>query len=184
MNKKSIIFLVVAIIVLIIAIGIFVFAKVSTNSKDEDSVNIDTTDSASVNKPDGFVFYDANGNQINISSYENTPLVLLLWSSDTDYSFEVVELIEQVYSEYKSEVAFLVINTEEKASDIMDTIAQCGYSFNVYYDTDNLASTYYEYSKLPTLIFLNEDGTKSNQIEGDITEDALLANLDIIAGNY
>ena len=183
MSKKNIIFLVVAVIILIIGIGIFVFAKVYT-STDEDSVNIDITDEASINKPDGFVFYDENGNEYSISNYENTPIVLLLWSSDTEYSFEVVELIEEVYSEYKSEVIFLIINTEEKSSTITETIANCGYSFKVYYDTENLASTYYDYNKLPTLIFLNEDGTKSNQIEGDITEDALLANLDIIAGNY
>ena len=183
MSKKSIGFLIFAIIFLILAIGVFIYSKVSNNDENQNVVN-NTTSQAEENKPEGFVFYDENGNEFSISNYEGTPIALIFWSSDTDYSFEVVEMIEKVYNDYKSDVTFLVINTEEKSEAITDTIADIGYSFQIYYDTDNLASEYYDYSKLPTLIFLEADGTKSNQIEGEITEDSLLANLDIIAGNY
>lgn len=184
MSKKSIGFLVFAIIFLVLAIGIFAYSKISNNNSNENIANTNTTNSAEENKPEGFVFYDENGNEFSISNFEGTPIALVFWSSDTDYSFEVVEMIEKVYNEYKSDVTFLIINTEEKSANIVDTIANCNYSFQVYYDTQNLASEYYNYSKLPTLIFLEADGTKSNQIEGEITEDSLLANLDIIAGNY
>lgn len=184
MSKKSIGFLVFAIIFFILAVGVFVYARFLSNDTVENSENNISTISREDTKPEGFVFYDENGNEFNISNFEGTPIALILWSSDTENSYEVVEMIESVYNDYRSDVTFLVINTEEKSESIRDTIANIGYSFQVYYDTENLASEYYEYTKLPTLIFLNADGTKSNQIEGDITQDSLLANLDIISENY
>ena len=186
MSKKSIVFLVFAIIFFVLAIGIFIYANTlnkNTNESQENNNNQNNIET-NENKPDGFVFYDENGNEFGISNYEGTPIALILWSSDTENSFEVVEMIESVYNDYKNDITFLVINTEEKSESITETIANIGYSFQIYYDTDNLAANYYEYTKLPSLIFLNADGTKSNQIEGSITEDSLLANLDLIAKNY
>ena len=186
MSKKSIVFLVFAIIFFVLAVGIFIYANTlnkDTNENQENNNNQNNIET-NENKPEGFVFYDENGNEFGISNYEGTPIALILWSSDTENSFEVVEMIESVYNDYKNDITFLVINTEEKSASIVQTVENCNYSFQVYYDTENLASDYYEYSKLPTLIFLEADGTKSNQIEGTITEDSLLANLDLIAENY
>lgn len=184
MSKKSIGFLVFAIIFFILAVGVFVYARFLSNDTGESVSNNISTNKQEETRPEGFIFYDENGNEFDISNFEGTPIALILWSSDTENSYEVIEMIESVYNDYKSDITFLVINTEEKSESITDTIANIGYSFQVYYDTENLAANYYEYTKLPTLIFLNADGTKTNQIEGSITEDSLLANLDIIAENY
>lgn len=184
MSKKSIGFLIFAIIFFVLAVGIFVYARFLNNDTGENTENNSSTVPQEDTTPEGFVFYDENGNQFDISNFKGTPIALVLWSSDTENSYEVVEMIENVYNDYRSDITFLVINTEEKSESITDTIANIGYSFQIYYDTDNLAANYYEYTKLPSLIFLNADGTKSNQIEGSITEDSLLANLDLIAENY
>lgn len=182
MNKKSIIFLVVAIIFFIIAICIFVYANTIV-SNDEENIAIET-EIVEEDEEEPFIFYDNNENEFTLENFEGAPIALVLWSSDTENSFEVIELIEQVYKDYKNEVNFLVINTEEPDDNIIEVIEECNYSFEVYYDLDNLASEYYSYTALPTLIFMESNGEISNQIEGVITEDSLLANLDLISENY
>lgn len=184
MSKKSIAFLVFAIIFFVLAVGVFVYSKVSLNkntSLEEPESNAQT---AEPEKEEEFIFYNEKDEEFKISDFDGKPIALILWSSDTDNSFEIIEMVEKIYSDYKDKVNFLVINTEEKTSDITETVANCGYSFQVYYDKDNLASKYYEYEKLPTLIFFDADGKESNKIEEKISEDSFLANLDIIAENY
>lgn len=179
MSKKSIAFLVFAIIFFVLAIGIFAYSKIIENNSEENNIVSQTqTDNS------GFIFYDENENSFNMSNFEGSPIAMVFWSSDTENSFEVVEMIESIYDDYKDDITFLIINTEEKTKNITETIANCGYSFQIYYDKDNLASEYYEYEKLPTLIFLESSGDISNKIEGEITEDSLTANLDIISKNY
>lgn len=184
MSKKSIGFLVFAIIFFVLAVGVFIYSKTLGKASENNIADNEKTNLSNENKPDGFRFYDGNGNEFEFENFEGTPIALVFWSSDTENSFEIVEMVEEIYNDYKNEITFLIINTEEKSESIVETINNCGYSFDIYYDKDNLAKEYYEYTKLPTLIFLESDGTKSNQIEGDITKDSLLANLDIIAGNY
>lgn len=183
MSKKSIAFLIFAIIFFVLAIGIFIYSKMVENNPEENVVN-NIVSQTETDDNSGFIFYDENENSFSMSNFEGSPIVIVFWSSDTENSFEVVEMIESIYDDYKNDITFLIINTEEKTENITETIANCGYSFQVYYDKDNLASEYYEYEKLPTLIFLDSDGSKSNQIEGEITEDSLTANLDIISENY
>ena len=181
MNKKNIIILVVAIIFFIVAICIFVYAN---NNVSSDNENVIVESEIIEEEEEPFTFYDSNGNEFSLENFDGAPIALVLWSSDTENSFEIVELIEEVYNDYKNDVNFLVINTEEPDEDIMETIEKCGYSFEIYYDLDNMASEYYSYSLLPTIIFMEADGEISNQIESSITEDSLLANLDLISENY
>lgn len=177
-RRKTIIFLVIAIVVLIIAIVVCVFVVKNRTSETIE----ETVDPASITKPEGFVFYDKNGNQVAISNYEGIPMCIVFFSSDSENARYVLNLIDTYYNEYKTSVIFLVIDTEEPDPDIIETMEGCGYSFSIYYDENNLVSEYYSYKKLPAILFLEEDGTKYNQFEGTITEDALIANLDLISG--
>ena len=181
MNKKSIIFLIVAIVFFIVAICIFVYAN-SIVSSDNKDVVVESEIVEEEEEP--FTFYDDNGNEFSLENFDGAPTTLILWSSDTENSFEIIELIEEVYNDYKNNVNFLIINTEEPDENIMEVIEACNYSFEVYYDLDNKASEYYSYSLLPTMIFMEANGEISNQIESSITEDSLLANLDLISENY
>lgn len=182
MNKKSIVILIVALVFFIIAIGIFVYAKI--NVSDDDEVIEVETEIIEEEEKEPFIFYDSNGNEFTLENFEGVPVALILWSSNTENSFEIVELIEEIYDDYKNDVNFLVINTEEPDEDIIEVIEKCEYSFEIYYDLNNVASEYYSYSLLPVMIFMESDGEISNQIESSITEDSLLANLDLICENY
>lgn len=176
MSKKNIIILSSAILILIIAIIIFVCIKISSSSEIGEGV-VTITDE---NKPMGFIFYDEYNDQMKISDFVGTPILVAFWNSSTSASLDMLELLEEVYNDYRYDVKFLVIDTNETNDDITQIVRDYEFKFSVYYDLDNLAKNYYSFIKLPTLIFLNADGSKSAQIESKINEKNLRTNLDKI----
>lgn len=187
MNKKNIIFLVVAIIVFLIALAIFIFANSSSNNttpKNDTSTKLPDVSNEDSTKPKEFTFYDSENNEYKMSDFENKPIALVLWSSDSENALSILEMIDSLYDTYKDSVTFLLVNTAEPATDIIDIVQKCNFTIPIYYDTNSIASDYYTYEKLPTLIFIEDNGEVSNQIEETLSRDALLANLDIIAKNY
>ncbi len=182
MNKKNIMFLSFAILLFIIAIAIFIYAN--SNVTDNNPNNPIQNPTISSKEKAEFSFYDEEKNKFKISEFNDKAMALILWSSDTENSLDIIELLDNVYAEYKDKINFLVINTNEPNNDIINLVKECNFSIPVYYDLNQEASEYYSFEKLPTLIFFEEDGTISKQTEENITEDALLANLDIISKNY
>lgn len=176
MNKKNIIILSSAVAILIIAVIVFICIKISEASEPNEDV-ITITDE---NKPKGFIFYDEYTDQMKISDFIGTPIVLAFWNSSSSASLDMLELLEEVYNDYRYDVKFLVIDTNETNEDIIQLVRDYEFKFSVYYDLDNLAKNYYSFIKLPSLIFLNADGTKSSQIESKINEKNLRTNLDKI----
>ena len=180
MNKKSIILLVFSIVILILAIFIYVILQ----SKKEQS-NIEPSNPNTVEETiKEFSFCNEEKKYFNISDFFDKPIALVLWRSDSEHALETIELLNNVYENYKKDINFLVINTNEPDKNIIETIKECNFSLPIYYDINNTASEYYSYDNLPFFVFIDKNGEVSNQFEKDITEDKLTANLDIIAENY
>lgn len=180
MNKKSIIFLIIAIIILLLAIALFTFAN-NKNSSSEDSNIVQKN---SENKKTELTFSDSENKEYKFSDFSDKPIALLLWNSDTENSMELIELTEKYYNDYSNNINFLVLNTNEKNTDIIDIVKKSNFEIPIYYDTNSKVSDFYSFQELPTFIFFNKDGKIENQVEKNITEDAYLANLDIISENY
>ena len=177
MNNKNKKLLIIAIVIFIIAICIFIYAKVVVNNNEdsEDAVKSTEEDETYVAS-----FYDSSSTEYLLSDFFGKPIVLVLWSSDTENSFEMVELIEDIYDEYSDEVNFLVVNSNEPDEDIVETMEQCGYPFEIYYDLDEATTNYCDTSTLPTLVFFDENGIIVNKITSEIDEDTLLANIELL----
>lgn len=183
MDKKKKILLICSIVFIVLAVALLLFDRLYLVPKiKENNDKIESSKQDSSKKE--FYFYDSDGEKYSFDSFNSTPIALILWSSNTDNSYEILEMLENVYEEYKSSVTFLVVNTNEPDDDIINLVTECNYSFPVYYDKDNLASECFSYSRLPALLFYESNGELSNTVEKTITEDSLLANLDIISGNY
>ena len=131
-----------------------------------------------------FNFYDSENKPCSVNDFLDKPIAILLWNSDSENSLNLIELVEKYYENYSDSVNILVINTNEKNSDIVNIVNNCNFSIPIYYDKDLTAQKNYEFEKLPYLIFIDEYGTVFNTIQEDISEDSFTANLDIIAHNY
>lgn len=188
MSKKNIIILTVAIIIFLGALALFLYANsLDSGNKSENitnsTLNQSVTDS-SITK--GFYFYDIDGNKLNLDDFSDKPIAMLFWKSDDANSYEVIKLFEKYYQDYQNSAYFLVINVNEPDIDleIVENVKAAKFQTPMYFDTDLTAHTKYQYQKLPYLIFMEEDGTISNEVSETITEDAFTANLDLIIHNY
>ena len=88
------------------------------------------------------------------------------------------------YLEIGEEVQFLIINMTDGSRETVETasafIAEQGYSFPVFYDTDqDAASTYGVYS-IPTTYFIDADGSVIAQATGAIDAETLQRGIDMI----
>ena len=88
------------------------------------------------------------------------------------------------YLEIGEEVQFLIINMTDGSRETVETasafIAEQGYSFPVFYDTDQDAAATYGVYSLPTTYFIDEEGNVIAQATGAIDEETLQQGIDMI----
>ena len=182
MNKKNIIFLICAILILIVAIIIFVVAT-SQDSGNEIGDIKNTIKNLEPVETETFSFSDSAGKNYYLSNFNDKPIALILWSSDSENALEIIQLVEQYYNseQFKNSINFLVVNTNEPNQ----IVENCEFNIPVYYDTNSTATNKYTFSKLPYLVFIKEDGTISNELkpnetQKNLTPDVFEANLELL----
>lgn len=184
-NKKNIILLVIAIIFLIIAIYyVYDVYKVKEEPKTLYSNN-NVTQKTNYNN---FKVYDKENKEVKLETYKDKPVVILFWQSNNVNSVELLKNINSKYEEYKDKVVFLPISMTDGRTESIESVenflAASEITIPVYYDLDTDAASIYNIAEVPTFIFIKKDNTILNKKEGNISEDALHASLDILAENY
>ena len=156
-----------------------------TNS-DTDS----TEDTSSENQPTtapNFTVYDLEGNEVNLTDFFGKPIIVNFWASWCGPCKMEMPDFNEAYETYKGEIEFLMVNmtdgsreTKELASSF---IAENGYTFPVYYDTDYSAAITYSVSSLPTSYFLNANGELVTYAKGAIDGATLEKGISMIYNN-
>lgn len=181
-DKKSIIFLIIAIILfigaLVFCLNIFVFNKdikediVIANevSGTKDIENIQYNDT---------VFYKADGTEVKLSDYKDSAIVLLFFNKENQDSIDDLKKVEQLYKNYEEKIKFFMINTSQE----VDKDLQKEYSLEIYYDFYKGTAKTYNVTELPSIIYIAENNEVFNAKSGFTTTDALEANLDLLSNN-
>lgn len=143
----------------------------------------ETPGEARLEAPD-FTVYDADGNAVTLSSLEGKPIVLNFWASWCHYCKLEMADFQSAWEDAGDEVRFVMVNatdgsyeTQEAAEDYL---ADEGYTFPVYFDTDGEASNAYGVSGLPTTYFIDADGNVVAGGSGMLTAERLQAGLELI----
>ena len=135
-----------------------------TASNDTQAKETTQTGTSSENRilaPD-FTVYDIDGNEVHLSDYLGTPVIINFWASWCGPCKREMPDFNTAYAELDGQVQFMMINmtdgyreTTESASKF---ISQQGYSFPVFYDTELTAAMLYGATSLPTTFFIDADG--------------------------
>lgn len=131
-----------------------------------------------------FTMYDIDGNAVSLSDYYGKPLVINFWASWCGVCQNHMPVFQAAYEEYGDEINFLMVNmtdgqreTVEKASEY---IADGGYTFPVYYDSDMDAAYTYGVRYLPTTYFADSEGYLIAHANSMVTEDMMAQGIGMI----
>ena len=131
-----------------------------------------------------FTVYDIDGNPVRLSDFLGKPVVLNFWASWCGPCKSEMPDFNAICEELRGEVVFLMINSTDGMRETVETasafIAEQGYTFPVYYDTDGDASATYGAYSLPTSYFVNAEGHLITGAVGAISGDTLRLGISMI----
>ena len=129
-----------------------------------------------------FTVYDANGNPVKLSDFIGKPVVLNFWASWCPPCKSEMPDFQEVYQELGGQVQFLMVNTtvSDTMADAKAFIQSMGYTFPVFYDTQDLASIAYGINSWPNTCFINAKGQLVARANGAISKATLLKGIGMI----
>ena len=112
------------------------------------------------------------------------PVLIDFWATWCGYCKLEMPDFEEKYQEYGDKIHFLMINatdnfgeTVEKASGY---ISEQGFTFPVYYDTDQVAGQYFNLSSFPVTYLLDAEGRIVAWQQGMLTAETLQQGIDML----
>ena len=120
-----------------------------------------------------FTMLDMEGNEVKLSDFFGTPIVLNFWASWCPPCKAELPDFEEACKRYEGKVTFLMVNLTDGQRETVEVaksyIASQGYTFPVYFDTNYEAAYVYGVSSIPQTYFINADGSLEARATGMIS---------------
>lgn len=117
-----------------------------------------------------FTMLDMEGNEVKLSDFFGTPIVLNFWASWCPPCKAELPDFEEACKRYEGKVTFLMVNLTDGQRETVEVaksyIASQGYTFPVYFDTKYEAAYTYGVSSIPQTYFINADGSLEARATG------------------
>lgn len=160
-------------------------AAVVTQSTQPDSTQPESTRETEAPTPaPDFTVYDKEGNAHALSDCLGTPVVLNFWASWCGPCTGEMPEIQSFYESYGDQIQFLIVNLTDGSRETVDTasafIAEQGYTFPVYYDTEMEGAIAYGVNAIPVTYFIRADGTLAAWTQGAMTDTQLQKGIDLL----
>ncbi len=181
MKQKRTVLILIFVFVLILAGASILYSRLSKEAAPEQ---VAVTEQPDIPPAPDFTVYDIDGNEVHLYDFVGTPLVVNFWASWCGPCQMEMPDFQETYLELDGQVQFLMINMTDGSRETVETassfIAEKGYTFPVFYDTDySAASTYGVYS-LPMTFFIDAQGYAVTYATGAISGETLQTGIDMI----
>ena len=157
-----------------------------TAAAEETSVPGETTpetQETSSLAPD-FTVYDLEGNAHKLSDFRGKPVLLNFWASWCGPCQMEMPDFQKFYESHGDKVHFVIVNLtdgqQETVESASEFIAEKGYTFPVYYDTDIDAAMKYGVSAVPVSYFIDAEGGFVAWAQGALSADMLQQGMDML----
>lgn len=129
-----------------------------------------------------FTVEDGQGGSVSLSDYAGQPVVINCWASWCPPCRSELPAFDSLYAEYGDRIAFLMIDLTDGQRETMPGaktfIAEQGYQFPVYFDTQFEATKAFQIYSIPVTVFIRPDGTIAAQEIGAMQENILRTYLE------
>lgn len=169
----------------IIAGASVIYSRLTDNIGNDNLVETDipeSKDESDYPSPD-FTVTDRDGNEVRLSDFKGTPVVLNFWATWCYYCVEEMPDFDKASALYP-DVQFLMVNatdgvneTVEKATEFVD---EMGFGFDIYFDTKKEAVYSYAVSSFPQTYFINAEGEIVAKGSGMLDYDKLVRGIEMI----
>lgn len=158
-------------------------------AKEEKTVSSDETEQTTQQESEysmylDFTVLDMDGNEVTLESKIGKPLVINFWASWCPPCKGEMPDFEEVYQEKGEDITFMMVNMTDGGRETVDTaksfLSDSGYTFPVYFDTQQSAAGTYGISSIPTTIFIDAKGQIIAGSTGAIDKDTLRKGIDMI----
>ena len=143
----------------------------------------DATETAPSAAPN-FTVYDVDGNAYKLSDFQGKPVILNFWASWCGPCKSEMPEIQAAFEKYGNDIHFLIVDLADGRSETVEEasayIAQQGYTFPVYYDTDMGATDAYGISAIPVTYFIDSEGYFVTYHVGAMPESTLQQGIDLL----
>ena len=131
-----------------------------------------------------FTVYDTDGNAVKLSDFYGKPIVLNFWASWCGPCKSEMPDFQKACTDLEGEVQFLMVNMTDGSRETLDTakafLADSGYTFLVFFDTDTDAAIKYSVYALPTTYFINAEGNLVAYAKQALSADVLQMGIEMI----
>ena len=133
-----------------------------------------------------FTVLDANGKKIRLSDNFGKPIVINFWATWCPPCKRELPDFDKLCMEYGDKVVFMMVNLTDGRRDTVDGtknfVSKNGYTFPVYFDTENNGAAAYNVSSIPQTTFIDANGNVYTTRIGAMNEAALRSYIAALLG--
>lgn len=137
-------------------------------------------------KAPDFTVQDRDGKAVSLHSLEGKPVIVNFWASWCPPCKAEMPDFEAAYKQHGGDIQFMMVNMTDGGRETVATaeqfIQQQGYTFPVYFDTEQDAAFTYGVSAIPTTYFIDAQGNLVAYAAGAITSQQLEQGIAMMGG--
>lgn len=130
-----------------------------------------------------FTVMDVADQSVALSDMAGKPVVVNFWASWCGPCQSEMPDFQQKYEEYGDRVTFMMVNMTEGRETVQtasDFVAAAGYTFPVYFDTQQSAAIAYGVNTIPATYFIDAEGRAIAYGLGALNEEIIQQGIDMI----
>lgn len=186
MSKKQTQWIVIIIAISFIGFLLLAFAgrffiKEIVQDIELDRRGVENTAVAIGEKAPHFTLSDFAGQEVSVSDFLGTPLVLTFWSTWNTVSADQINIFD-TYQKKEQEQLFkiITINNQEERHVVATFMRRGSYQVPALLDESGAVGELYEIQTVPTTYFIDSGGVVLDAVAGPISEKLLLEKIQTI----
>ena len=158
--------------------------KSDVKAEVQEETTQTSEDTQELQQAPDFEVFDLAGNAVKLSDFQGKPVVVNFWASWCGPCKSEMPDFEEMYQQYGDEVHFLMVNMTDGSRETVEVasefIAEQGYTFPVYYDTEYSAAITYGVTSIPATYFIDAQGNAVAYARSAINAETLQLGIDMI----